>query len=449
MKWTLNVKNYGKIEEASIEVNKITVLNGDNNSGKSYMMSLLYSLCSIPFYNMPQELTGPLVDTWMQKILSMMIDEPVSHTVTPQECSELNTIFNEWLMSIKDSLLQKTFNYPVTAESITVDFNTTSTMQIDIRPNLGNNLDGAEKSWTFSFIVHEDTRTPLYYKVKNDIESLQRVLKFMFDVFLDKCLLQPRSGVMFLPTSRTGFMLTFKELASNALNNVYSSQDVETTQSLTRPSLDFLKFISSLSKEVSTKGKYLADYIEQHMLNGRINVQTEPFINITYTPYGSDLRLPLSVTSAIITELAPLVIALRYAECNTLFIEEPEMCLHPKLQWVLGRLLVSLSHHYPIIMTTHSDLLMQSISNLVRMTHNPQKDELMQKWGYDSSNLLYKDDINVYQFSANDSGITNIKKDDCTEDGIILPSFDNAINDMYKETVFFTDVSTNSSTEEE
>ena len=44
MHWKLNVSGYGKIKSAEIEVKPLTLFVGDNNSGKSYLMSLLWGI---------------------------------------------------------------------------------------------------------------------------------------------------------------------------------------------------------------------------------------------------------------------------------------------------------------------------------------------------------------------------------------------------------------------
>ncbi len=48
--WTVHVKKFGKIEEAEIQAAPLTLFIGDNNSGKSYIMTLLYGLWSINFW---------------------------------------------------------------------------------------------------------------------------------------------------------------------------------------------------------------------------------------------------------------------------------------------------------------------------------------------------------------------------------------------------------------
>ncbi len=44
MGWILKVSGYGKIESAEIQVAPLTLFVGDNNSGKSYLLSLLWGI---------------------------------------------------------------------------------------------------------------------------------------------------------------------------------------------------------------------------------------------------------------------------------------------------------------------------------------------------------------------------------------------------------------------
>ncbi len=42
--WKLFVENYGKIKSAEIEMASLTFFVGDNNSGKSFLLSLLWGI---------------------------------------------------------------------------------------------------------------------------------------------------------------------------------------------------------------------------------------------------------------------------------------------------------------------------------------------------------------------------------------------------------------------
>ncbi|MDO6994469.1 AAA family ATPase, partial [Brachyspira innocens] len=47
---TIYVKNFAKIKEAEIELSPFTLFVGDNNSGKSYLASLVWYISSIMFF---------------------------------------------------------------------------------------------------------------------------------------------------------------------------------------------------------------------------------------------------------------------------------------------------------------------------------------------------------------------------------------------------------------
>lgn len=49
-RWTVHVTDFGKIEKADIEVAPLTLFVGDNNSGKSYMMTLIYGLLYLDIF---------------------------------------------------------------------------------------------------------------------------------------------------------------------------------------------------------------------------------------------------------------------------------------------------------------------------------------------------------------------------------------------------------------
>ena len=58
MSYQVNVENFGKIKKAKVEVSPLTFFVGDNNSGKSYLMSLLWGILTLGkdiFPKMPSE----------------------------------------------------------------------------------------------------------------------------------------------------------------------------------------------------------------------------------------------------------------------------------------------------------------------------------------------------------------------------------------------------------
>lgn len=46
-KWTLYVENYDRIKNADLQITSLICFVGDNNSGKSYLMSLLWGILTL------------------------------------------------------------------------------------------------------------------------------------------------------------------------------------------------------------------------------------------------------------------------------------------------------------------------------------------------------------------------------------------------------------------
>jgi predicted ATP-dependent endonuclease of OLD family len=45
--WTLHVEHFAKIDEADVRISPFMCFVGDNNTGKSYLMSLLWGILTI------------------------------------------------------------------------------------------------------------------------------------------------------------------------------------------------------------------------------------------------------------------------------------------------------------------------------------------------------------------------------------------------------------------
>ena len=54
-RWTLNIKGFGKIRAASVEIAPLVLFVGENNAGKSYLVSLLWGLLALGRGVFPRE----------------------------------------------------------------------------------------------------------------------------------------------------------------------------------------------------------------------------------------------------------------------------------------------------------------------------------------------------------------------------------------------------------
>lgn len=184
-------------------------------------------------------------------------------------------------------------------------------------------------------------------------------------------------GAQYLPAGRSGavkghraIMASLVQLATQG--NLRSSD--------TMPALPkmlgeyFLNLMDTRNQRSPYAG--IADALERDILGGRILDDQENdlgYPNLFYHPghWSAQERIPLTTASSMITELAPIVLYLRHVvkENELLIIEEPEAHLHPAMQAELAVYLAKLVNNgLRVLLTTHSEWLLEQFSNLVRLS---------------------------------------------------------------------------------
>lgn len=169
----------------------------------------------------------------------------------------------------------------------------------------------------------------------------------------------------------------------------------------TKPIIRFLDALEELSLEHKTQYGEIVTWIEENMTHGVVQYNKETGNEIRYVPEGSRVSLPLRTSSAVITELTPLLLLLKYKQrLRVICYEEPEMCLHPQLQQEMGRLLIRLVNSgISMIATTHSDIIVQHINNMCRLHEMDVPEKLMENLGIDKEDVISIQDVAVYQLT--------------------------------------------------
>ena len=136
------------------------------------------------------------------------------------------------------------------------------------------------------------------------------------------------------------------------------------------------------------------------MINGVIHVEDSltGYPEFYYQPEGWKENLPLMNTSSMVSELAPVVLYLRHVvrPGEVLIIEEPESHLHPAMQVEFIRhLAAAVRSGVRIMITTHSEWVLDELTNLVRLWELP-KSRRKEFEGADSA--LNPDKLGVWLF---------------------------------------------------
>jgi predicted ATPase len=424
-RWSLCVKNFGKIESAEIEVSPLMIFIGDNNSGKSYLMSLLWGIINKSYTLLKDEEcfnTDSYLkcEKWLETVKT---DEQIiiNHQVKLMLVDWVNEIFT----IKKDSLIKSIYNKDINIEEIKIALIEGEDFQVNI-----------DKIHVTIFIDELGKINDKKYKRRMDLSNLCYYL--LFDSF--KQVSNSVEEPLFLPASRTGFMLTYKTLINESLKSSFGNDNIQKSR-FTEPIINFLRKFVNLDLGINNEYFKIVRFIEMELLKGNIVKDESPVKNIYYKPNNLNDNLPLYLTSSLVTEVAPLVLFLSDVNSNfkTLIIEEPEAHLHLKAQIAMARVVVRLINSgLNVWITTHSDTFMQQINNLMKVNVHKNKEEILRQLDLEEEDCLDISKVKIYEFNTNidKTTVTSIKN---SETGFPLPTFNNIINKLMDEVMILED----------
>ena len=497
----ISASNFGPIIEGTVELKPLTVFVGPNNSGKSYMAMLIYSLLN-QFPRPPKsvrrrpglrsrsalfeelfEQQGALedeVDSWAGhlfkgteqtvRVVYKNLPEVLKH--------EIETSINELIdgyVSSSTEYLGRYFGASVSElQRRAIEREPLQIALTQTKPHwrLGlisesEKLISSERNFDMS-----DTVTPVGRKMlsvpleiqptlfgeqfEDGIRAyfLSEFLERIFDKLLSKLFEQGERTVHYLPAARTGILQGHKLLASMVIRTA-SRVGVEHLEFTTLPGVvsDFISELlimeprnSSGTGGMSKELLAVAEHLETAILRGKIDLRSSelPYPEIRYRSSAGDL--PLVRTSSMVSEMAPIVLWLKHVvnPGDLLILEEPESHLHPASQRRLAEAFAMLVRSgVQVLITTHSDYLLSQLSNLIRL--GTLDEERRNEFGYGEDTYLKADDVSAYWFDySSEMGGANVRELPITvEDGIPEVAFTEFVEKLYNESVELQDLTSN------
>ena len=137
--WKLYVENFGKIENAELTIKPFTCFVGDNNSNKSYMMTLIYGIINIDLITKKNcsfkydFLEGDEEFTEFKKAVDHCKNMEIDSVFKIDEnfFKIINSLFNKVINGNKDIFIKSIFNSDVRLGRIKVDFEFNKKMVIE------------------------------------------------------------------------------------------------------------------------------------------------------------------------------------------------------------------------------------------------------------------------------------------------------------------------------
>ena len=438
-RWSLNIEGFGKIRSARVRIAPMVLFVGENNSGKSYLVSLLWGILVRGRSVFPKE--PPASDAYRQ-CAYLLKQRPTA--VNREFESALVDWFNTLLRSRKNELVREVF----ATQDLSIDH--LSVTDYERKKTLALEWDEKTEPGNWRFSNRQDSvRFPIVEgEPESEAEVYRRLQYLCWNLImgdLSAPLFPPGLAAgrrraegepLYLPAARSGFMLTYRSLVSEVMN-VFYGEEVNST--FTMPVVRFLQGLAENGSSAKARLAPIADYLEEQLLQGKVRVKKRGVNEYSYQPSEGKQSLPYHLTSSLVGELTPLVIFLRSnISYKSVILEEPEAHMHPELQkrltCVLSRIV---SAGVPVWCTTHSDTIFQQVNNLMRLHDHPDRQALMQQYGYQKEDLLPPEDVAAYQF-VREKGRTEVKALERTEDGFAAPTFNEALIRLSEETFAFT-----------
>jgi hypothetical protein len=163
-----------------------------------------------------------------------------------------------------------------------------------------------------------------------------------------------------------------------------------------------------------------------------------------FQPRGKKIKLSMDESSSAVRSLLDIGFYLRHVAQpgDLLVVDEPELNLHPENQCRVARLFARLVNlGIKVFITTHSDYIVKELNTLIMLNHDkPHLKHLAEKEGYMPEELISADRVKVFMAEESllllEGGqrktrcLTLVPADIAPELGIEASSFDKTINRM-------------------
>lgn len=467
----IELRNFGPIYKFKFDLDKdLHVIYGENNIGKSYAIGVVYLILK----NLKRVIGsfgpyGPFRTSNIDTIVEYIKQQRGSGKKKKDEL-DISVQFNDFIKDTFEQSFVRGLKTSITnsySDLINVKnkFNNAEDCEITIsftKLNItlvlkDNDLVIKDFLYDETIIVkyinkdeipnRKDRNTYVfvkrnYFRVDAITEDLYSKLSRSFNLIIQDMLKHVRS-LHFLPASRSGLYqgLTALPPILAKLSQVrYALNSSLEIPALPEPVSDYFLSLSNVrgNKE---RNKYfrIAQTIENEILGAEIVIDTENS-KIEYYNKLINLRLDLSETSSMISEVAPIVAYLKYiiddnydrnyvyyrynyerfrdedSGSHLIFIEEPEAHLHPKVQVKVMEIFAEMvKSNIKVVMTTHSDYMKDKITNLLL------------------SRTLEAKQVSSYHFVLGERGSYDAGDMKATAEGIEDHNFTQVAEDLYEE----------------
>lgn len=452
MKFELN--NVGLIDNTKIELSDLTIICGENNTGKTYATYSIYG-----FYKFWRQLLREEIKSIIEKALKESTNSQI----------DLNKIFlgkiNFYLKKISDKYT-KEYLFRVFASSKNFFDNSEFVAFLSEEPNEINfekpyfkSILGANKEPIATINKKENSSVLEILVTNTSAKNLD--LTFQISEAVQKVIFEPYFSDTFIASAeRTGATIfsndlsldqtrTIKALSKHKKNGNKESDYLPLPFLIMREifenryptpvedNVDFIRDLEKISKETSEIAKESIQILQsfEKIVGGKYKFVKN--LGIYFYPKGIvGKKFSMTESSSAIRALLDLNFYLQSVaeKGDLLIIDEPELNLHPTNQRAFSRLIARLVNYgIKVLITTHSDYIIKELNTLIMLNAKTKHTKNIQKnYKYDDEELLNSEKVKLYTTNSKKRSKTFFLKESVItkDNGIEVETFDNNIDQM-------------------
>ena len=405
----ISLENLGVLKQAEFELGDLTIVCGNNNTGKTYATYALFGFLFDWRDNLDVKIPGrqitALLNDGVTRIdVTHFIEK--SNDILVRGCQtysqQLSRIFASKSIHFKNSK----FRVDVDPEKIPMA--ASRAFDRKIRSNKGEifSLTKAEGEMVLvASLLGNTDNMELPGSIIRDVMS-SAINDVMFGSFFP-C-------PFIVSAERTGAVIFRKELnfARNRLLEEMSRTDKDidpmkllfkTYQDYPLPvkiNVDFTRQLGSVAKEdsflIDEHPQVLEDFAD--IIGGQYVVGSND--TLYFKPAGARRRLAMDESSSAVRSLLDVGFYLRHVarRGDLLMMDEPELNLHPENQRRIARLFARLINlGVRVFVTTHSDYIVKELNTLIMLNPDrPGLRRIAEREGYQAEELISADKVRVY-----------------------------------------------------
>jgi len=439
----IKIKNLGALDDAEFKLGDLTIICGENNTGKTYATYALYGFLARwrrlirtrtiikderCINSLKRNGTGNVnVEIYKEKI----------DTILNNICKNYSRTLSQIFASSEDKFANSKFGISIDKKNVSLQIPVPRRFRFGKSVRLSISKSKADAMPHVSLVqIDDESEIP-----QGQIERI--VHGTVIRILLDSVF--PR--VFIASAERTGAAIFRKEL-DFARNRLLEKMNIEKKKDpieLLRDSyqdyplpvvdnLDFTRDIESISKKESFLSKDHPDVLKDfaNITGGTYKAFKNQ--GIFYNPKGKSLRLSMDESSSSVRSLMIIDFYLRHIAQygDLLMIDEPELNLHPENQRRIARLFARLVNlGVKVFITTHSDYIIKELNTLIMLKQDKKYLKKIQKeGGFKDEELLPSEKVKVYEAPSKPEGKTLVPANITQEQGIELVSFDETIGKM-------------------